>query len=169
MASTVYNQAYVFLCAVAGGILIAFLYDLFRIRRKALKTNIVFIYIEDFVYWILVALVMFGIVYFSNEGELRGYIFLGTLTGVILYILTLSKIVIGSAIMIIKVIYRIVSTIWKVVTYPFRLVYKILRVPARGVKKHTRRFFQGAKHVTKSKLGRAFDIKRAFRNIRKKK
>jgi hypothetical protein len=33
------------------------------------------IYVEDFFYWIIAALVMFAIVYLSNDGELRGYIF----------------------------------------------------------------------------------------------
>ena len=57
--------------------LIAFIFDLFRIKRKAVETGNLLTYIEDLLYWIIAALVMFAVVYLANEGELRGYIFLG--------------------------------------------------------------------------------------------
>lgn len=168
MAPSVNNQAYIFLCAVLGGMLIAFLYDLFRIRRKALKTNLAIIYIEDFVYWILVALIMFGVVYFSNDGELRGFIFLGAFLGVVLYVLLLSKLVVGSAMFIIRLICRILKAVWSVLTYPFRVTFRILRVPARFISKVSGRFFRNTRHIVKNKIGRSLNLKRAIRNIIKK-
>lgn len=164
-----HNQAYVFLCTVLGGAVIAFIYDLFRIRRKAMKTSVVFIYIEDFVYWILVALVMFGTVFYSNDGELRGYIFLGSIIGVVLYILLLSKIVVNSAMQIIRIVCRILIAIWRVLTYPFRLIYRILRVPCRFVYKFIKKLFTRARHAARNKFDRHLNLKRAIRNIVKKK
>ena len=61
--------------------IIAFIYDVFRIR-KAIRTSNIIVYFEDFIYWILVALVLF-VVYISNEGELRGYLIVGAIIGII--------------------------------------------------------------------------------------
>ena len=51
-----------------GGMLIAFIYDLFRVKRKTIRTKTLGVVIEDFLFWILAALVMFSVVYYSNEG-----------------------------------------------------------------------------------------------------
>ena len=82
---SVSNQAYVFLSCVLGGMIIAFVYDIFRVRRKAIKSGNLIVYFEDFIYWIIVALVLFAVVYRSNEGEIRGYLILGVIIGIILY------------------------------------------------------------------------------------
>ena len=149
--------------------LIGLLYDLFRIRRKALRTSLVILYLEDLAYWMLVALIMFGIVYYSNDGEFRGFIFLGTLLGVILYILLLSRIVISSALMIIKIISRILYLVWSIFTYPFRIIYRILRIPFRYLSKIARKYFRSTRNVIRNKLSISLNLKRAIRNIIKKK
>ena len=41
------NQAYLFLIFTINGILIGFLFDIFRILRKSFKTNDLITYIED--------------------------------------------------------------------------------------------------------------------------
>jgi len=65
--------------------IIAFIYDAFRIKRRAVKTSALVTYIEDIIYWIIVSIIMFAVVYYSNEGEIRGYLFLGTILGAVLY------------------------------------------------------------------------------------
>lgn len=165
---SVANQAYIFLWSVIGGMLIAFIYDAFRIKRKAVRTRSIIIYIEDLLYWIIVAVVMFFILFYSNEGEIRGYIFIGAVLGVILYILLLSKIIIGSAMFVIKIIYKILSTVWKILTYPFKLIYRILSVPGRFIWKYIRKIFSGVKRTSKSKVSRAVLQMKRLNNIRKK-
>jgi len=63
--------------------IVAFVYDIFRVRRKAIKSSNLIVYFEDFIYWIIVALILFAIIYRSNEGELRGYLMLGVAIGII--------------------------------------------------------------------------------------
>lgn len=168
LPDTVNNQAYIFLCAVAGGMVIAFLYDIFRIRRKALRTNIVVVYIEDLIYWILVALVMFGVTFYSNDGELRGFIFLGSAIGVILYISLMSRLIVGSAMLVIGIICRVFKLLWTIVAYPFKIVYRVLRIPGRFIGRGLRKLLRSTKHAAKNKIGRHFNLRRAIRNIIKK-
>ena len=127
---TISNQAYVFLCCVLGGMIIAFMYDVFRIRRKAIRSSNIIVYFEDFIYWILVALVLFAVVYISNDGELRGYVIIGAIIGIILYTLLLSKIVMTVFLFALRLIYKFLITAFSIILFPFKIVLKVLKFPA---------------------------------------
>ncbi|MDF2523533.1 MAG: hypothetical protein K0R31_1174, partial [Clostridiales bacterium] len=133
MPITVSSQAYVFLWSVIGGMAIAFIYDLFRIKRKTIRTINFLTHIEDLVYWILVALIMFAVVYYSNEGEIRGYIFIGTLIGVILYTLIFSRMVMTSFLFIIGIVKKVFNFIWKIISFPFNVLFKLLAIPIKAI------------------------------------
>lgn len=168
LALSVGNQAYIFFCTVAGGMIMAFIYDLFRIKRKAIRTDGIIVYIEDFIFWILAALTMFTVVYFSNEGQLRGYLFLGTAIGVVLYVLLLSSLVITASMFIIRVLVKVFVVIFKVVTYPFRITFIVLKVPLSFIFKMTARFFRRSGRYTGSKLKMIKYSAIRFNKIRKK-
>lgn len=131
--SLIVEQVYIFFYAVLAGVIIAFLYDVLRIKRRAIKTNVVILSIEDIIYWLLSAIIVFLTVYNSNDGQMRGFIFLGNILGVTLYLSVFSRLVIASSMMIINFIKKVLLFIWKVVTYPFRLIFKILSVPLRFI------------------------------------
>ncbi|WP_242855792.1 spore cortex biosynthesis protein YabQ [Ruminiclostridium josui] len=123
------EQVYIFFYAVLAGGVLAFLYDILRIKRRAIKTNVIILSVEDIIFWLLSAIIVFLTVYNSNDGQMRGFIFIGNILGVILYLSLFSKFVIASSMMVINFIKRIVLFIWRVVTYPFKLIYKIISVP----------------------------------------
>ena len=84
------NQAYLFLIFTLNGILIGFLFDIFRILRKSFKTNDIMTYIEDILFWILAgAIMLFSMCKFC-DGELRGFTIIGIILGAIIYLLTIS-------------------------------------------------------------------------------
>lgn len=162
------NQAYVFLCCVLGGMIIAFIYDIFRIRRKAIKTSNLIVYFEDFVYWILVALVLFAVVYMSNDGELRGYLLIGALIGIILYSLLLSRIIITLFLFVIKIVYKVLCTVCIILLFPFKILFRILKVPAKILYNGLRIIFGKARRASKAKLSKFCVWKKRFKNIIKK-
>lgn len=131
--SLIVEQVYIFFYAVLAGVILAFLYDILRIKRRAIKTNVLILSIEDIIYWLLSAIIVFLTVYNSNDGQMRGFIFLGNILGVTLYLSVFSRLVIASSMMIINFIKKVLLFIWKVVTYPFRLIFKILSVPLRFI------------------------------------
>lgn len=162
------TQAFTFLCSIAGGVAIALLYDLFRIKRRAFKTGNVMTYVEDLVYWLLVAVVMFTVVYYSNEGELRSYLFVGTLIGVVLYALLLSKAVMNSSLFVIDIVRKAIKIIYRIVAFPFRLLFKLLSVPAGISRKFAGKTLRGIRKAGKNRLAGAAIWKKAFKNMRKK-
>jgi len=122
MITSVSNQAYVFLCTIIGGMAIALVYDFFRILRKAVRTSGTVTYVQDLLYWLIAAAIMFITVYYSNDGQLRAYLFAGAITGAILYALLFSNMVMRSSLFIIKIVSKAVKAAVFIATYPAKLI-----------------------------------------------
>ena len=86
-------QVYNFFIFIVLGIIIAFVFDIFRILRKAFKTSNVITYIEDILFWIIAGFLIMISIFRFNNGELRFYLFIGLSIGILIYILLLTKLV----------------------------------------------------------------------------
>lgn len=67
------HEVYVFLSAMASGLTAGFLYDIIRMKRKALKTKMAMAAFEDIAFWIITSILIFVTAYVSNQGEIRMY------------------------------------------------------------------------------------------------
>lgn len=109
----VINQAYIFLIFVLNGLLIGFLFDIFRILRLSFKTKDFITYIEDIVFWILTGgIILYSIFVFSN-GEIRFYMFLGLILGIILYMTLFTTYIINGCVTIIKIIKKTIAIVFR--------------------------------------------------------
>ena len=102
------------------GVAIGILFDIFRILRRTFKTSNIITYIEDVLFWILTGLLILYNIWYFNNGEIRIYMFLGIIMGVLIYMSTLSSI-------IIKIFTKILLTIKKILELPFRTIISIFR------------------------------------------
>ena len=78
------NQLYTFLIFILVGMVIGITYDIFRILRKSFRTIDFITYIQDFLFWIITGVILLYSIFTFNNGELRSYIFIGILLGLIL-------------------------------------------------------------------------------------
>ena len=81
---------------------------------KEHKINII-TYIEDVLFWILTGLLILYNIWYFNNGEIRIYMFLGIIMGVLIYMSTLSNI-------LIKTFSTILQTIIKVLKVPIKAI-----------------------------------------------
>lgn len=109
------NQAYLFLVFSLTGILIGILFDFFRILRKSIKTPNIITYIQDVLFWILTGILILYNIWYFNNGEIRIYMFLGIIIGILIYMTILSNIVI-------KICTKILSLILKWLNIPFKTI-----------------------------------------------
>ena len=116
----VQNQAYLFLVFSLTGVAIGILFDFFRILRRTIKTVNIVTYIEDVLFWGLTGVLILYNIWYFNNGEIRVYMFLGIILGTLIYMSTLSNIVV-------KVFTRILSTIIKILELPFKTIITIFR------------------------------------------
>ena len=73
MQNSVTYELTVFGGAGAAGVIIAFLYDMFRLKRRIVRTKIAMVHFEDIVFWIIAAIIFFLSSYVISNGETRAY------------------------------------------------------------------------------------------------
>lgn len=111
------NQAYLFLIFILVGIVIGLLFDFFRILRRSFSTKDFVTYIEDIIFWILAGFILlYSICTFSN-GEIRLFMVLGIVIGILIYIVTFSSFVIKVNVNIITFIKRILGGVFSKIKY----------------------------------------------------
>lgn len=96
MADLIYDEAHLFLVCFVLGVLLAMVYDGVRILRLLFHHWDWLVDVEDLLYWIFTAWIVFRTLFYYNQGMLRGYAFVGMFLGVILYLLTLSSLLLHS-------------------------------------------------------------------------
>ena len=129
------NQAYLFLIFTINGILIGFLFDIFRILRKSFKTNDLITYIEDIIFWILTGIIILFSMCKFCDGELRGFTIIGIAIGVMIYMLTISRYIIKASVFIINILKKIVCKIISIIIYPFKLIFKPISIICINIRK----------------------------------
>lgn len=146
MHTFVYYQLYAFLATFYGGIVIGFLYDIYRIYRSMLNFKKVITAIQDLLFWIAISIVAIFVLIYSNDGNVRGYSIMGFILGALVYNLLLSSIVVKTIKIFLNVIKRIFNDIYmglrkifnffyKIVIYLWKKFYKIIVWPILLIKK----------------------------------
>ncbi len=121
------NQAYLFGIFVINGILIGLLFDFFRILRKSFKTNDFITYVEDIVFWILTGIILLYSIFLFNNGEIRLFMLIAVLLGLIIYMLSISRYIIKVNVKIINFFKTIILKIISIILIPFKYIVKIFR------------------------------------------
>lgn len=106
------------------GLFIGFIFDVFRGFRKNFKLPNILVDFQDIIFLILSGLLFFKSVLIFNNGNLRFYIVLSSIVGIIIYSLTLSE----SCVIMIAVIFRLLKLLMKI-------VFRLLKIPYYFVKR----------------------------------
>ena len=121
------NQLYQFLIYIVSGIAISIFFDIFRVLRKSIKTSNLITYIEDAIFWIIVGLFLIWEIITVSYGELRSYIFIGLLLGIVLYLVTISKYFIRFNVKILNFIKKIIKKIILIFSQIFSSILKAMK------------------------------------------
>jgi len=99
------GQAFAFLASALGGAVLGAFFDVFRAIRRLVKHKTAATSAEDALFWVAATMLMFWLLMVVNHGELRFYPLLGAVLGAVLYLATISKIVIKIVMIVLKTIY----------------------------------------------------------------
>lgn len=169
MENLVINQAHIFLTTIYGGIIIGFIYDIYRIFRYFLKPKKIATFIEDIIFWIIVSAISLLILFFSNWAELRWYIFLGFILGAFLYNKLLSKVIITGLITIVRYIYNIIKKVLYVLFYPLTIIFEYIRKPIDKIFIRSKKGYKIVKRYLNLPKAIANNYKKSIKNILRKK
>ena len=114
------HQAGLFLMSVLLGAILGVVYDVFRAFRivfpPARKSGAVFV--QDILFWIIYGAAVFCYSTLAARGEIRFFVFLGSLAGFVLYILTIGNFIIGVLRWIFDAFYGVLRKVYSVTIEP---------------------------------------------------
>ena len=129
------NQGYLFIIFTLEGVLIGIIFDFFRILRKSFKTKDFVTYIQDIFFWIIVGIIFLYSMYKFCDGELRLFMIIGTILGISIYIVTISRIVI-------KVTVFILEIIKKILIFPLKIIFRPIGIICINIRKNLRKILE---------------------------
>lgn len=114
-------QFNIILYALLAGILTGAMFDLYRIIRGHNVPKIIII-VEDILFWILAALVVFSFLLYTNYAFLGFYVYIFMIISLFLYLKVISPIFISIELRMLVGIGRILRVTTKNLIYPFKFV-----------------------------------------------
>lgn len=78
-------ELHFFLISVLWGSIILLAYDGLRIFRRLIKHGIIFLAVEDIIFWVAASVFIFSMIYKQNNGIIRGFSVIGMTIGMVLY------------------------------------------------------------------------------------
>lgn len=114
------------------GLAIGFVFDVYRVLAGKLRLPRWTIPLLDLTFWASATLFVFRVLFFSNYGQVRLFVFIGLFAGVALYFTAISP----AAIAFIKWIIRLVISLYRilkrtveiVIIAPIRQLYKLFTI-----------------------------------------
>lgn len=143
------NQIQTFFIFIAIGTLIGLLFDLFKSIRKSFKTPDIITYVEDFFFWVITGVILIYAIIIYNQGQIRGFIFLGIFLGSSIYSLTISKIsviILTSVIKFLKVVFILLV---QGLFFPIKFIKKPIIIFSLNMKKFLKIFKLNKKQLNK--------------------
>ncbi len=152
----------VFVCLLSG-ILTGVLYDLFRIIRKCTKPSVVIVFIEDLLFWILDALLVFYALYTACGGQLRWFYLPCIITGFAIYHFTVSRLFVRTGFFVVRISLNVTSGILRFVLFPLRILLKFALLVKKSFKKS--KFFKKIRKIRLTYRNFCFKIKKSIHKI----
>lgn len=117
----------VFFESVLLGAILGICFDVFRILRITIPSSKAAVFIQDILFFVIIAAASFYFFVTFNEGIVRGYLLLGELLGFIIYYCTIGSLVFKAAEWIISWLKRILGFVFRVVLWPFFKFFKLIK------------------------------------------
>lgn len=119
----------IFLSFILIGIIISFLFDFFRILRRVYQTPDFLTIIEDITFWIISGIILLSGIFILNEGKIRAYLFIGIFAGILLYMITLSKVITRLGTKILEKLNQIIfMPICKIINIFLKILIKMIKI-----------------------------------------
>lgn len=122
MPLTLEVQFNIVLYSILSGILTGILFDLYNIIR-GVKVPKIIVFIEDILFWILTAIIVFAFLLYTNYAFLGPYVYIFMILTLIFYLKFINPKVLKVELYIINKVYKFIRIIFKTFIYPIKIIY----------------------------------------------
>ena len=116
-------QLKLLLFSILAGVLTGFLFDTYRIVRGFESIPKIFIIVEDILFWILAAIIVFIFLLITNYAFISMYVYIFIFLGIYVYMRCISKYFTTVQYIIIRNLARILRITTNFLFYPLRLLF----------------------------------------------
>lgn len=127
MNDSLYEQLKVLVVFFISGFLIGSLFDGFRAQRRALKISDFITYVQDILFWILSGIVVILTIVWYTDGQIRSYMIIGIVAGVVIYFNLFSKYILLAETKITIFIISAIKKLFAIFLYPIKKINKIIK------------------------------------------
>ncbi len=146
VAEAVAGQFMLFFYTILTGMLAGVIYDFYAGAGYLLRPGKIAVHVGDILFWLILTAVVYAMLWYYNQGEVRFFVLLGLGIGAVFYHWlcrrTVRKAIIFCLELIVRVfcrIGRVIAWIMKVLFFPFRMLYLgvlfLFRLLGRGIGK----------------------------------
>lgn len=148
---TISEQTKLFLWACVLGGAMGIIFDFFRVARILVKHRKIAVFVEDFIFTILFFLAFFIYSTERARGQLRFFVFMGAVLGLLIYILSVGTVVVTITRKTSALILKIFRGIYRITLYPVKkfIVWIGQKIKSKFVQNSTN-FKNYARSVKKS-------------------
>ena len=112
--------------SLLGGLIAGLLFDIYRGIRGINSVKILTI-IEDILFCILIALVVFTFLLYTNYAFLTPYVYILIISALLIYFRFISRYVYAGEMALAELLYKLIRIIFKNILYPLKIIaYKII-------------------------------------------
>lgn len=122
MPLTTNMQVNIIIYSILAGILTGILFDTYRIVRGFKIPKFVLV-IQDILFWILSALVIFTFLLYTNYAFLGVYVYAIIIITLFIYLKIISKFVLNMEKYSLRCLGKVSRVVMKNILYPFKLIY----------------------------------------------
>ena len=116
-----FSQEQIFIFFLIIGLIIGFLFDIFRVIRKVFKVPDSITIFQDIIFVTLSGILIINSIIKLNNGEVRFFLFIGICLGISMYSLTIGKICV-------IILYEFVKICKKIILFPFFCYKRIFKI-----------------------------------------
>ena len=110
------RELIIFFYFILGGMAGGIFFDLLRVTRKNRKIGDIVVYLEDIMFWLLLGAGVIWLSYIIDAGQIRIYMIAELFLGMLIYFLTLTKL-----------IYKVLEFVCRYLVWLFRVIFKIFK------------------------------------------
>lgn len=121
--SIVTNQLIEFIQFILIGLVISVIFDFFRAYRVAKKPNNLIVFIQDFIYFFIVTIIIICSIINVSDSSLRFYIFIALILGISIYMSVLSQFFMK----LYDKIFKVINFIFDLFILPLKLLFQFMQ------------------------------------------
>lgn len=174
-----YTQEYMLVVSIMGGMLLGFIWDIYRLVRRYVKMGAVGTALGDLIYWIVSIYISVQLIFYISYGNVRMFILLGFVLGALLYFYGISNYILKFLIFLVDTFIKIIRKVSLFIIKPIRILagkIKVLLAPlwvklqkTRNNAKKRYKFYKfRAKKISKNRKLMYNKKKQSKRNQRQK-